>query len=157
MLGMLRDRPRNNTSSAFVPNMAKGLVAGTRVMTLDGELPVQFLTVRDLLITRSGTKRLRAVTKREVLRTELRSWWRSPPGGSHDMVISNVTIARWCRSICCNSKATGWRSSLPMGCRSSSPPAGHDQPSARSRSTPGRASVRSSAIRPGPKRRAAAA
>lgn len=71
MLGMLRDRPRNNTSSAFAPNMAKGLVAGTRVMTLDGELPVQFLTVGDLLITRSGTKRLRAVTKREVLRTEL--------------------------------------------------------------------------------------
>ncbi|TMV53147.1 hypothetical protein FGG78_39445 [Thioclava sp. BHET1] len=51
--------------------MAEGLVAGTRVMTLDGELPVEFLTVGDRLITRSGTRRLLAVTRREVLRTEL--------------------------------------------------------------------------------------
>jgi hypothetical protein len=35
-----------------------GLLAGTRVMTLDGALPVEFLTVSDRIVTRLGARRL---------------------------------------------------------------------------------------------------
>ena len=39
-----------------------GITAGTRVMTLDGELPVQFLAPGDRVVTRSGAKVLKDIT-----------------------------------------------------------------------------------------------
>ncbi|TDL83601.1 hypothetical protein E2L08_02845 [Palleronia sediminis] len=39
-----------------------GLVAGTRVMTSDGMLPVEFLEAGDRIVTRQGLRRLRAVS-----------------------------------------------------------------------------------------------
>ena len=41
-----------------------GLVAGTRVMTMDGELPVEYLTPGDRILTRSGARKLVAVSVR---------------------------------------------------------------------------------------------
>ena len=40
------------------PASRLGLLAGTRVMTLDGALPVEFLTVSDRIVTRLGARRL---------------------------------------------------------------------------------------------------
>ena len=40
---------------------ASGITAGTTVLTLDGELPVQFLAPGDRIITRSGARVLQAV------------------------------------------------------------------------------------------------
>jgi len=41
--------------------LATGITAGTRVLTLDGELPVQYLAVGDRVITRSGSKVLKDI------------------------------------------------------------------------------------------------
>lgn len=41
-----------------------GLVAGTSVMTMDGELPVEYLSPGDRIITRAGVRRLAAVCVR---------------------------------------------------------------------------------------------
>jgi hypothetical protein len=41
--------------------VAQGMTAGTKVLTLDGELPVQFLAPGDRVITRSGARRLTGV------------------------------------------------------------------------------------------------
>ena len=49
-------------TSAFQP--AVGLLAGTRVMTMDGELPVEYLTPGDRILTRAGARNLRAVQVR---------------------------------------------------------------------------------------------
>ena len=39
-----------------------GITAGTKVLTLDGDLPVQFLSPGDRVITRSGARVLRDIT-----------------------------------------------------------------------------------------------
>ena len=44
---------------AFHP--AGGLAAGTRVMTMDGELPVEYLTPGDRILTRAGARNLRSI------------------------------------------------------------------------------------------------
>jgi hypothetical protein len=41
-----------------------GMAAGTRIRTLDGELPVEFLEPGDRIVTRSGARRLVAVSVR---------------------------------------------------------------------------------------------
>lgn len=43
-----------------------GFALGTRVMTADGEIPVEFLTAGDRIITREGMRVLRAVTCTEA-------------------------------------------------------------------------------------------
>jgi hypothetical protein len=43
-----------------------GLGAGTPVLTLDGEIPVEHLTEGDRVVTRSGARRLRRITARLV-------------------------------------------------------------------------------------------
>lgn len=48
-------------------NVARGIAAGTKVMTLDGEMPVEFLTEGDRVITRdTGMAVLKAVLSRKV-------------------------------------------------------------------------------------------
>ncbi|MBI1217451.1 MAG: hypothetical protein GC186_02790 [Rhodobacteraceae bacterium] len=39
-----------------------GLLAGTQILTLAGEMPVEFLNPRDRIITRSGARTLRGIT-----------------------------------------------------------------------------------------------
>lgn len=39
----------------------QGIIAGTKVLTLEGEMPVQFLSPGDRIITRSGAKKLQAI------------------------------------------------------------------------------------------------
>jgi hypothetical protein len=41
-----------------------GVAAGTRILTLDGNLPVEFLEPGDRIITRSGARKLRALEVR---------------------------------------------------------------------------------------------
>ena len=43
---------------------AGGLVAGTRVMTMDGELPVEYLNPGDRILTRGGARVLAAISVR---------------------------------------------------------------------------------------------
>ena len=52
------------TDQANLPMTAVGLQAmqsGTSVLTLDGELPVEFLSVGDRILTRNGARRLRQI------------------------------------------------------------------------------------------------
>lgn len=49
-----------------VQSAAPGLLAGTGVLTLDGELPVEFLSVGDRVVTRSGARALRRIEMRHV-------------------------------------------------------------------------------------------
>ena len=46
------------------PHAATGLTLGTMVMTMDGELPVEFLTPGDRIVTRAGVRRLISVSVR---------------------------------------------------------------------------------------------
>jgi hypothetical protein len=48
-----------------------GMAAGTRVRTLDGVLPVEFLEPGDRIVTRSGARRLLAVSVRRCRATEI--------------------------------------------------------------------------------------
>lgn len=50
------------TAETDLPTLpAEGVTAGTMVLTLDGELPVQFLAPGDRVITRSGARALQSV------------------------------------------------------------------------------------------------
>ena len=57
---------RHNQFSGPAPALKKvgGLVAGTPVMTMDGELPVDYLTPGDRILTRSGVRKLTAISVR---------------------------------------------------------------------------------------------
>ena len=57
---------RHDQFSGGIPAFkhAGGLVAGTRVMTMDGDLPVDYLTPGDRILTRAGARVLAAVTVR---------------------------------------------------------------------------------------------
>lgn len=44
----------------------EGIIAGTMILTLDGELPVQFLAPGDRVITRSGAKKVQSVEVKVV-------------------------------------------------------------------------------------------
>ena len=52
-----------NTTRA--PQEAGGLTLGTKVMTMDGELPVEFLCPSDRIITRAGVRKLVSVAMRK--------------------------------------------------------------------------------------------
>lgn len=57
---------RHNQFSGPAPALkqAGGLVAGTPVMTMDGELPVDYLIPGDRILTRSGMRKLTAISVR---------------------------------------------------------------------------------------------
>lgn len=42
--------------------IAAGIALGTSVMTMEGEMPVEFLSVGDRVVTRNGARRIRAIT-----------------------------------------------------------------------------------------------
>lgn len=48
------------------PRLLTGMAAGTRIRTLDGILPVEFLEPGDRIVTRSGARRLVAVLVRQA-------------------------------------------------------------------------------------------
>ena len=50
-----------STQTADIATVGHGLALGTPVLTLDGEMPVEFLTLGDRILTRSGARRLVAV------------------------------------------------------------------------------------------------
>ncbi len=57
---------RQNQISGPVPVLSPtvGLVAGTHVMTMDGDLPVEYLTPGDRVLTRNGARVLAAISVR---------------------------------------------------------------------------------------------
>ncbi len=55
-----REAPANGVVPGF------GLAEGTSVLTLDGALPVEYLTPGDRILTRSGVRRLKAVEMTKV-------------------------------------------------------------------------------------------
>lgn len=57
--------------AAARPAPATGLFAGTRVLTLEGELPVEFLAPGDRIVTRSGARTLRRITARQAAPAEV--------------------------------------------------------------------------------------
>ena len=54
--------------NAFLPAAPAvgGFVAGTQIMTLDGALPVEFLSPGDRIVTRAGVRKLTGVSVRAV-------------------------------------------------------------------------------------------
>ncbi len=50
-----------STETADMARLDHGIALGTSVLTLDGEMPVEFLAPGDRILTRSGARRLRAV------------------------------------------------------------------------------------------------
>ena len=48
----------DGTETQAAPRPTLGIIAGTGVMTLEGEMPVQFLAVGDRVVTRSGAREL---------------------------------------------------------------------------------------------------
>ena len=76
-------------STAFT-GAVRGLAAGTSIMTLDGEMPIEFLAAGDRIITRdTGIAKLRKVRTRTVLCDVVRI-----AGGSlgHNRPDSDVTL-----------------------------------------------------------------
>lgn len=67
----------NRLTQNFTPDAAavslttEGLRAGTHVSTLDGVLPVEFLSAGDRIVTRSGAVRLVAVTSTLILQADV--------------------------------------------------------------------------------------
>jgi hypothetical protein len=55
-----------NTAAGQDAMSRRGLALGTRVLTLEGELPVEFLSPGDKVITRSGARELIALSADEV-------------------------------------------------------------------------------------------
>lgn len=45
---------------------ATGIAIGSQILTLDGSLPVEFLSVGDRVVTRSGARILRKISAREI-------------------------------------------------------------------------------------------
>ncbi len=61
-MSKVRQNQVSNPTQAV--KQAGGIVAGTIVMTLDGALPVEYLTPGDRILTRSGAKELKAISVR---------------------------------------------------------------------------------------------
>ena len=56
--------PTHLSGTAPLAQKTAGLVAGTRVMTMDGALPVEYLTPGDRIITRAGARKLISISAR---------------------------------------------------------------------------------------------
>jgi hypothetical protein len=58
-------RPLNLPQSALPDNLhgAEGILAGTRIRTLDGDLPIEFIETGDRIVTRNGTVRVVSIIR----------------------------------------------------------------------------------------------
>lgn len=79
------------TPSASHSTLTHGIALGTQVLTLEGEMPIEFLTPGDRILTRSGARRLRSikvcsVRNGRVIRITAGSLGVDRPGG--DMIVS---------------------------------------------------------------------
>ncbi len=79
------------TETAATAALDHGIAHGTNVLTLDGELPVEFLTPGDRILTRSGARTLRAVDvtvlhDARVIRISEGTLGKDRPGS--DMIVS---------------------------------------------------------------------
>ncbi len=64
---MTQNTPRRKTVKGGKANACEaGFAPGTIVMTLDGEIPVEFLTPGDRIITRRGVRRLKAIMRHNL-------------------------------------------------------------------------------------------
>jgi len=64
---MTKQTPRVQTRTGAMTNSSNvGLAPGTTIMTLDGEIPVEFLNPGDRIITRRGVRKLKAVARRKL-------------------------------------------------------------------------------------------
>jgi hypothetical protein len=53
----------SQTAPIGLEDLTQGLVIGTKVLTMQGELPVEFLAAGDRVITRNGARRLVEITR----------------------------------------------------------------------------------------------
>jgi hypothetical protein len=58
--------PAQNNRPDVTRQTTGGLVIGTGVMTMDGEIPVEFLNAGDRILTRAGARRLASVSVQVV-------------------------------------------------------------------------------------------
>lgn len=72
-------------------SLATGILAGTPVLTLDGEIPVQFLAPGDRIVTRAGARRLVHVTVEVTERADVVCVSASALG--HDRPADDVILA----------------------------------------------------------------
>lgn len=72
------------------PTAPAGLVAGTMVLTLDGELPVQFLAPGDRVITRTGARTLRDI--RVTVATDVAMVRIAPSALGHDRPEADLFV-----------------------------------------------------------------
>lgn len=56
------DAPFSRSAGGAGTDPAQGMLAGTMVRTLDGVLPVEYLTAGDRIVTRAGARRLTSVS-----------------------------------------------------------------------------------------------
>jgi hypothetical protein len=61
--GMLAKRAPGAHAAERPATERKGIAAGCRVLTLDGEIPVEFLSPGDRIVTRAGMRRLAGVRR----------------------------------------------------------------------------------------------
>ena len=71
-------------------DLVSGMAAGTSILTLDGAIPVEFLTEGDRVITRDGVRQLRAITA-EVI--HVRPCRISASALGHDRPEQDLTVA----------------------------------------------------------------
>lgn len=60
--GMDADAPFSRSAGGAGAPLAVGVLAGTMIRTLDGVLPVEYLTPGDRIVTRAGARRLTAIS-----------------------------------------------------------------------------------------------
>lgn len=79
------------TSDVLVATRVTGIIAGATVLTLDGDLPVQFLAPGDRVITRSGARTLRAIEV--VILTDAPMIRISASALGHDRPVDDMFVA----------------------------------------------------------------
>lgn len=95
------DAPFSRSAGGAGTPQALGMLAGTAVRTLDGVLPVEFLTPGDRIVTRAGARRLVAVsvaTRRHVDLVRIRASTMGHDRPDQDLFLSPgqpVMIRDW--------------------------------------------------------------
>lgn len=88
------DAEKRNSGAPALPLETKarsGITVGTKILTLDGELPVQFLAPGDLIVTRSGAMALLDISAEAHQNVEMVRIRASALG--HDRPVGDVFLA----------------------------------------------------------------